>query len=186
MGRDEMIEPWYIAVEPFDPSFGDNWANYMAGTELPQLEEVVSLDASLCPSVIGELEGEDWEHNVHEDGLIDFFRDLDHLLERVRDLSPVNILAAVLSPAQECRGLFADSRFGFKGYDLIGLGMSALTNCGGFPLAFQNAELSRVGLISTLSRAQEVAGSLREHYANDNHADCEILALWKMVSGARA
>jgi len=177
-----MIEPWYIAVEPFDPSLGDNWANYTAGAGLPQLEEVVSLDSSLCPCVIDRLEGEDWQHNVHEDGSIDFFRDLDYLLERVRGITPVNVLAAVLAPTEECHAAFADSRFAFKGYDLIGLGMSALTNCGGFPQAFQNAELSRTGLISTLNRAQAVAAALREHYPDDHHADCEIWALWKMVS----
>jgi hypothetical protein len=177
-----MVEPWYVAVEPFDPSFGDNWASYTVGAGLPQLEEVVSLDASLCPCVIDQLEGEDWEHNVHEDGLIDFFCDLDYLLECVRDITRVNILAAVLDPAEECRAMFADSRFEFKGYDLIGGGMSALTNCGGFPLAFRNAELSCTGLILTLKRAQEVAASLRERYPDHHHADCEIWALWKMVS----
>jgi len=179
-----MIEPWYIAVEAFDPSFGDTWVNYMAGAGLPQLEEVVSLDASLCPFVTGEFEYDDWEHNVHEDDLIAFFTDLDYLVGRVRDMKAVNILAAVLDPPEECRKLFADPRFEFKGYDLIGQGMSALTNCGGFPLAFRNAEFSRAGLIPTLSRVQEVAASLREQYADHEHADCEIWALWKMVSKA--
>ncbi len=54
-----MIEPWYVAVEPFDPSFADNWTNYMEWAKLPQLEEVVSLDSSLCPCVIDEFEEED-------------------------------------------------------------------------------------------------------------------------------
>ncbi len=180
-----MIEPWYIAVEPFDPSFGDNWVNYMAGAGLPQLEEVVSLDSSLCPCVIDELEHEDWEHNVHEDGVIDFFRDLDYLLGRVQDIAPVNILAAVQNPSEECREAFADSRFEFRGYDLIGFGMSALVNCGGFPLSFQNAELSNAGLVLTFARAQAVAASLRGHYRDQDHADCDIWALWKMVRRER-
>jgi hypothetical protein len=106
----------------------------MAGAGLPQLEEVVSLDSSLCPCAIGELERDDWKYNVQEDGLIDFFADLDYLLARVRDMEASNILAAVLNPPEECRELLADPRFEFKGYDLIGQGMSALTNCGGFPL----------------------------------------------------
>ena len=178
-----MIEPWYIAVEPFDPSFGESWTEYMAWARLSQLEEVVALDASLCPRVIDSLEGEDWKHNVQQDGLIDFFRNVDYLRERVRDVPSFNILAAVLNPSHECREALADPRFDFKGYDLIGGGMSALTNCGGFPLSFQNTELSRAGLLPTLSCAREVAVSLRTHYPDHNHADCDIWALWKMVRG---
>ncbi len=176
-----MVEPWYIAVEPFDPNFADNWTSYMEWAKLPQLEEVVSLDCSLCPCVIGDFEEEDWGHNVQEDEMTHFFRDLDYLLTRVRDVEAVNLLAAVHNPSEECSGVLADPRFEFAGYDLIGIGMSALTNCGGFPLSFQNAELSTAGLIPTLSRAQEVAASLRQHYPDHNHADCDIWALWKMT-----
>ena len=177
-----MIAPWYIAVESFSPSWGDNWTKYIHFSGLIQLEEVVSLDASLCPCVIKELEDEDWNHNVQEDYVTAFFRDLEYLLRRVPKINPVNILAAVRNPAEECRTAFPNPRFEFKGYDLVeeGVGMSALTNCGGFPLAFRNEELSSAGLIAVLPRALEVQKSLRKHYPDDPHADCDIWALWKM------
>lgn len=175
-----MISPWYTAVEPFDPSSGRNWVNYVEWSGLTQLTEVVSLDRSLCPSAILDIEDEDWKHNVNEAGVIEFFHDLDYLLLRVADIRPVSILAAVRNPHEECREAFPNPRFEFKGYDLIGAGISALTNCGGFPLAFQNDELSGSGLIATLARAQQVRAALRENYPDESHADCDIWALWKM------
>jgi hypothetical protein len=175
-----MRTPWYIAVEPFDPGFGEKWTNYVAWSGLTQLVEVVSLDGSLCPCVIRELEKEDWKHNVQEDEVIFFFLDLDYLLRRVAGLRPANILAAIRNPGEECGDFLPDVRFEFKGYDLIGQGMSALTNCGGFPLAFQNEELSSSGLVPTLVRAREIQASLRDNYPDISHTDCDIWALWKM------
>jgi hypothetical protein len=174
------MTPWYIAVEPFDPRFGETWTNYVAWSGLTQLVEVVSLDSSLCPPVIRELEEEDWKHNVNEDGAIFFFLDLDYLLRRVAGLGPANILAATRNPEGECGDLLPGGRFEFKGYDLIGQGNSALANCGGFPLAFQNEELSRSGLVPTLARAREIQASLRDNYPDTSDADCDIWALWKM------
>ncbi len=97
------MAPWYIAVEPFDPRDGEKWTNYISWSGLAQLVEVVSLDSSLCPCIIKELQEEDWKHNVHEDYVIDFFLDLDYLLHRVADLGPANILAGVRDPSEECR-----------------------------------------------------------------------------------
>ncbi len=132
-----MTTPWYIAVEPFDPRFGETWTNYVAWSGLTQLVEVVSLDGSLCPPVIR-------------------------------------------NPREECRGVLSDIRFEFKGYDLLGQANSALTNCGGFPLAFQNEELSSSGLIPTFARAREIQASLRDNYPDSSDSDCDIWALWKM------
>lgn len=81
-----MITPWYTAVEPFDPSFGKNWASYIEWSGLTRLTEVVSLDSSLCPTVLRETTDEDWKHNVHEEEVTRFFHDLDYLLLRVADI----------------------------------------------------------------------------------------------------
>jgi hypothetical protein len=174
-----MITPWYIAVEPFSPSWGDGWSKYVKWSKLTQLEEIVSLDSSLCPCVIKKLEDEDWNHNVQEDYLIDFFRDLEYLQTRIIGIERVCILAAVRNPQTECKDAFSNPQFRFKGYDLVGMGMSALTNCGGFPLAFRNEELSSVGLVSALPRAREIQASLLEHYPNEHHANCDVWALWR-------
>ncbi len=176
-----MIEPWYIAVEPFSPSWGDGWTKYVEWSGLTQLEEVIGLDSSLCPCVIKKLEDEDWKHNVQEDYVIDFFRDLDYLQSRIEGVQRVSILAAVRNPQAECRDAFPSPHFRFKGYDLVemGMGMSALTNCGGFPLAFRNDELSSVGLISELPRVLEIQAILLDKYPDEHHANCDVWALWR-------
>ena len=49
-------------------------------------------------------------------------------------------------------------RFELLGYDLMDVEgiASPLTNCGGFPLAFDNTELTNLGLLRSLRRAKEV------------------------------
>ena len=135
----------------------------------------------LCPYVIKELEDEDWNHNIHEDYLLDFFRDLEYLQKRTDGIVPCSILAAVRNPQAECKDAFPNPHFRFKGYDLLelGTGISALTDCGGFPLAFRNDELSTVGLIREFPRALEIQASLLEHYPDEHHANCEVWALWR-------
>ena len=68
-------------------------------------------------------------------------------------------------------------------FGLIGSGMSVLTNCGGFPMAFRNEELSHSGLVSTLERAKEIQAALHEHYPDAEHTDCDVWALWRMHGG---
>jgi len=65
-------------------------------------------------------------------------------------------------------------RFMFEGYDLVDVqyGMSALTNCGEFPEAFSNAELSEHGLLKSLDRANQVQKALADRYRNHDHARC--------------
>ena len=180
-----MIDPWYRAVKPFDPTCGEKWTKYIDWSGLTQLRELVSFDCCWCPDVIKKLKGRDWKHNVHEDYVLFFFTDLDYLLKRVAKLKPVNILAAVENPQSECRNAFYDPRFEFKGYDVIDTccEISALTNAGGFAKPFQNEELSDVGLISSLGRAVEICRSAQKHCSRENHADCDVWALWKMKWG---
>jgi len=177
-----MLNPWYIAVEPFNRSCGDKWVKYVEWARLPQLKELISFDGCLCPSVIKELEAEDWEHNVQEDFVIYFFRDIEYLLKRVEGISPINVLAVARNPLQECQQAFSDDRFVFGGYDVVDVcaDISALTNCSGFPNAFRNEELNEIGLIPTFERATEIARLLRIHYPHEPHARCDVWALWSM------
>ena len=177
-----MIDPWYRAVKPFDPTFGEKWTKYIGWSGLTQLRELVSFDCCLCPNVMKKLKARDWKYNIHEDYVLFFFTNLDYLLKRVAKVKSVNILAAVENPQSECRNAFSDPRFEFKGYDVMDIccDISALTDVGGFPKAFQNEELSDAGLISSLDRAVEINRSLQEHYPGEPHTDCDVWALWKM------
>ncbi len=158
-----------------------SWESYIAWAQLPQLTEVISLDTMLCPNLIEDLIEEDWEHNVQEDFCISYFRDLDYLLGRVGQ-QPAHILAIMREPPLEAQALWADARFVFLGYDLIeaGSGMSALTNCCGFPLAFAPTDLSALGLIADFEQAREIQRLLLEHYPDEIHAECDLWAIWKL------
>jgi hypothetical protein len=79
---------------------------------------------------------------------------------------------------------FADARFAFRGFDLIEVNgtISTLVNCGGFDKTFSNNELSEFGLITDFRRAFAIQRSLPADYPNEPHAECNIWAIWQMVS----
>lgn len=176
-----MDTPWYTAIRPFDLTCGAKWTSFVDWSGLDQLKEVVSLDDMLCGRVVKEFTEEDWKHNVHEDFLLDFFYELDYLLERIKGLGRVSIIATVRQPQSDLCHAFQDDRFRFLGYDIVdAILVSALTNCGGFPKAFQSRELSDVGLISSYDRAIEISQALRRYYPDEPHCRCHVWALWRM------
>ncbi len=59
---------------------------------------------------------------------------------------------------------------------------SALSNCGGFPDAFANSELTPFGLLASHARGMEVQARLREHYPDDPHADCHLWAIFRLAA----
>jgi len=177
-----VSSPLYLATERFDPAKGAQWDHYVAWSGLLQLREMVTLDAVLCPRVIREILPEDWNEIVNEDFMTDYFISLDYLMQRAGSLDGRNLLAVYKNP--ESKPSLHDSRFQFEGYDLVDVhgGISALTNCGGFPLAFDNAELSAVGLLSSLERAQAVQRALTKHYEPHAHAPCDVWAIFRLRS----
>lgn len=173
----------YTAVERFDPSCGERWRKYIEWSALTQLREVVSLDGMLCPSVLGDLSDEDWEHNVHEHSLIGLFLDIDYLLKKLGGEADVNVLALMRDPTAAEVASFSDPRFVFLGFDLVETqtGISALVNCGGFDRAFAPADLSALGLIPDYAKALGVQDRLRAEYPDEPHANCERWAIWRMA-----
>ena len=178
-----MSRIWFTAAEKFDPFCGEVWERYYAWANIPQLKEVVSLDTTHRPKELLKLLDSDWDYNIHQDFLITFFWDLDYLLKRVagrRDR--INILAACLEPSSDAREWLNDPRFVFQGYDLVGEGdISAISNCGGFDLAFQASDVSQVGLFDSYAFARKVQERLRQHYPAEPHASCELWAIWRMT-----
>ena len=168
------------STERFDPGRGADWNEYISWSGLTQLREVVSLDSILCPKVIDEILPEDWHHIVNEDFMLDYFTDLDYLDSTRRCArrakSPLRVYK---NPGPDQNP--SDSRFALEGYDLIDVmgGVSALTNCGGFPLAFEDGELNRVGLLPTLDRANAVRAALMSNYPAEPHANCDVWAIYR-------
>jgi hypothetical protein len=176
--------PLYIVTERFHPG-GDaaEWEQYRRWSGL-DLTELISLDPTLCPSVLQEISDEDWPHIVNQDFMLRYFTDLDHLVRRVGSLRDRNLLAVHRNPESEpTTPLSPGHQFVFEGYDLVGVdgGPSALSNCGGFPKAFANAELTPHGLLASLSRANEVRRTLRDRYPSEPHAICDVWAIHRAV-----
>lgn len=153
----------------------------MAWSGLTQLREVVSLDTMLCPTVPEALTAADWDHNVHADYRVFFFRSLEYLLQRIGAEEPLNILAVLQNPTAADVALVTLPGFAFAGFDVVDVcgDVSALTNCGGFDGVFENTELSDLGLLTELNRAREVQVSLRRQYPKERHAECDVWAIWR-------
>jgi hypothetical protein len=171
----------YAALETFDPSWGETWMNYIKCSGLDHLNEVVSLDQMLCPSVIQDLTDEDWNH-ISSEPWFGLFQDLDYLLGRVEAEDRYQIIEVLREPSQSDILGFTDERFKFKGYDLVEqqAGNSALTNCFGFDLACSADDLSECGLVSDHAKAYQIRDLLKQHYPDEHHADCTVWAIWRM------
>lgn len=151
----------------------------MEFSQIPALREVVGLDCSLCPPVLDNFIEEDFEFFSEEFGC-GTFNDLEHLIGRLEGLEPCNVLAIIRDPSEHI-GRIMEPGFCFAGYELLDddSGISALTNCGGFPAAFSNEELNEVGLISDFQRAREVQCALGEYYPHEPHAQTTVYAIWR-------
>jgi hypothetical protein len=173
------MTPWFIATEKFDKSHL-GWEKYVAWSKLDQLDEVVSLDCSLCPTVLPEIKPEYWSHIVNEDFMLNFFTDLDYLRSEIAEIPRTNLLCVFRNPSAQSASEVPDN-FTFVGYDLVDVQsqISALTNCGGFVDVFSNKELSEKGLLMSLERSREVQADLRRKYPHDPHANCHLWSIFR-------
>jgi hypothetical protein len=177
------MQPWFIATETFTSRGGEAWTNYIGWSGLAHLDEVVSLDPMLCPTVLPEIKDRYWPHIVNEDFMINFFIDLDFLLKQVAGIPECNLLCVYRNPPRPPPPCSGPVSFEFLGYDLVDVegGASALTNCGGFPDVFDNRELSSKGLLPSHSRALQVQSELRQRHPKEHHADCHVWAIARAV-----
>jgi hypothetical protein len=174
------MTPWFIATEPFGPTDGERWRKYIEWSELKQLTELVSLDSMLCPEVLDETRDDYWPHIVNEDYMNHYFTDLDFLKQEVAAFRNINLLCVLRNPSTHFRQSPVDG-FDFVGYDLVEAqtGISALTNCGGFPDVFANSELSCCGLLTEFARAAEVKWKLRFLHPEEPHANCDLWTVFR-------
>lgn len=173
------MKPWFIATQKFDNT-DVAWRKYIAWSRLNQLDEVVSLDAGLCPTVLPEVKAEYWDHIVRENFMLHYFTDLGYLRNQISDKKRINLLCVFRDPAAPPNS-FVPEGFEFVGYDLVDVesSVSALTNCGGFPRAFSNDELSEKGLLRSRERGRQVQADMRVEYPHDPHANCHLWAIFR-------
>lgn len=172
--------PWFIATEPFSPEDGDRWRKYIEWSGLNQLAELVSLDSMLCPAVLDDLRNDYWAHIVNEDYMTAYFTNVDFLKGEIAAIKNCNLLCVLRNPLIHLEKSPAGG-FDFVGYDLVEAqtGVSALSNCGGFPEVFANSELSRFGLLTSFDRASQVRAELRSRYPEEPHANCDLWTLFR-------
>lgn len=165
----------FIALETFFPT-----PEYIEWSRLVQVEEIISLDSALCPSIIKVSSDDDFLHQ--QEFNYNIFNNLDWVLSKVKDVENIQILAVLREPIEDCAIVKFNSRFRFCGYDLVedDTIISALTNCGGFDQAFLPNDLSKYGLIDNFDKAKKVQLLLQENYPNEAHAYCTLWAIWKM------
>ena len=173
--------PWFIATQRFT-SEDEAWGKYIHFSGLTQLREVVTLDGVLCTILLPETKAEYWPYVVTDDFLVAFFTDFDFLMKQVAHMENTNVLCVFRNPSEKPIAPKV-AQFEFLGYDLVDIpcGVSALTNCGGFPDAFANNELTQHGLLPELDRANEVRSSLRLLHPEEHHAQCDVWALFRMI-----
>ncbi|MFH1921648.1 MAG: hypothetical protein ABIP48_17425 [Planctomycetota bacterium] len=178
------MQPWFIATERFTSGSGDAWEKYVAWSGLRHLDEVVSLDPMLCPTLLPEIKDTYWPHIVNEDFRLNFFVDLDFLLKQVSGIRDRNLLCVCRNPASPSLPYKGEINFEFLGYDLVDVhgSASALSNCGGFPGVFANSELSPKGLLTSHDRAFQVQAELRAKHSEEHHADCHVWAISRAVA----
>jgi hypothetical protein len=172
----------YTARNRFGPSKGKEWLGYLRWSGLSHVREIVSLDHMLCPFAVGFTD-DLWDLVVNEDHMLDYFLELEPLLQRLpQEGEEVAVLALIRRPESEV-GSLAIPGFHFMGYDLMDgvVGNSALTNCGGFDEAFAGSELNDVGLLDSFPRSVEVRDKLKLKYPAEYHADCDIWAVFRMA-----
>lgn len=177
------MQPWFIATKRFTPHDRQAWDKYIAWSGLAHLEEVVSLDPMLCPTVLPEIRDDYWPFIVNEDFMLNFFVDLGFLLKQVSNAPERNLLCVYRNPDSPPPSYKGELKFELLGYDLVDVegGASALTNCGGFPDVFANSELSSKGLLTSHARALQVQAELRAKHSRDHHADCHVWAISRAV-----
>ena len=174
------MAPWFIAIQQFGPANGDEWIKYVGWSGLSQLEELISLDTILCPPLLPDIKDDYWPHIVQQDGCLHFFTDLAFLRQQVAHIDGGRILCVYGNP--ESPPVLPAELNGFKpiGYDLVDdqTGISALSNCGGWPGVLANSELSPKGLIETHERALQLLELLARQYPKEPHAHCDVWAIF--------
>ena len=165
------MPPMFTVCRKFDSQCGDSWSRYIEWSGFHHIDELVSTDSILCPSLVDE----DWKFNIPADNLVYFFRDYEYLKQRVSyDPARHNLLAVTVRPAQPPDIIHG---FEFCGYDIMDShdSISVLTNCGAFPSIYSADDLNRFGLVTDLERVTKIAEAIRAANADDPHCrDCRV------------
>jgi hypothetical protein len=177
--KTEPLGPLYIVVERFDARRGEAWDEFISWSGLKHVQEIVSLDSSLCARAVAEILDEDWPHIVNENFMLDYFTDLEYLLERVPAWQTENLLCVFRNPEAPPQLPTGRMRFEFLGYELVDVtgAASPVTNCVDEPSIFSSEELNRYGLFDSIQRTLEVQRDLLRRFRGEQHSQTHLWAI---------
>jgi hypothetical protein len=173
---------YYTALERFDPNNGDRWVDYIRWLGRNDITRIVSLDSILCATVVHAQSSEDWQFVAKEEFMLDFFTDLNFVLQRVAGHRPSMVVAVARNPSEADVNGFLQPDFEFAGFDVVDTQFiaSAIVNNSRFPGVFDIGELSQAsGLVMSRERAFEIRDALRECYPDCEGAKCHVWAIWR-------
>lgn len=177
LARTIMI-PVFVACHKFNPSCGASWSTYIEWSGFGHIQEIVSTDIILCPSLIDTLIDEDWSFNIQADNCTHMFYDYEYLKRRIGyDSSRHNILALTERPTHAPAPI---DGFVFCGYDILDSNgsISVLVNCGAFPSIYTADDLNQFGLVDDLERVTQIAETIRNTNPGDPHCwDCHVVGI---------
>lgn len=176
----------YTARATFDGTYdkgGMTWDKYIEWSKLTHLTELLSLDAMLIETLVESDydNGDDWDYiHTHEQQQTGFFTTLDYVFKKLKPTDKFNLLTVVIEPDRDCKDLNIDG-FEFVGYELLDqhFSISPLTNCGPLVKAFLPSDLNDKGLIDDFNRAYNIKKGLLENYPEIDHADTNVIAVWR-------
>ena len=116
--------------------------------------------------------------------MLDFFTDLDFVLQRVAGHRPSVVVAVTRNPSAADVSGFRQPDFEFAGFDVVDTRFvaSALLNNDRFSGVFDVSELSaESGLIMSRERAFEIRDALRQRYPDHDEAKCHVWAIWRFT-----
>lgn len=165
----------FTARKRFTPVDVDVGKRYIAWIGFASVDEIVTLDYSLCSDLIDVPIDSDWVYNVHQNYRTTWFHNLAYLRQRCDwRIGRDQIIAMIDDPKTEQPPPAGFTHCGFDildGYDSI----SVLTNCGPFPDFVQLNSVNAYGLLPSLQLAESVAEAMRTKFPEDSHCcDCVV------------
>jgi hypothetical protein len=125
----------------------------------------------------------EFSHSLaQEEFMLDFFTNLDFVLQRLSGHRPSVVVAVARDPSAADVSDFPHPDFEFAGFDIVDVQFvaSALLNGCNFPEAFDVSELSsKSGLIKSRERAFRIRDALHQHYPNRDKKKSPVWAIWR-------
>lgn len=162
----------FTIVESSSPSDGDRWISYCQWRGLA-FTGFDSIDGILRPSLLSDLEGEDWNHIDHENFRVHLITDYDYAVQKHYQIGQGDLVGLKFSEHDE-----SDPRF--LGFDLIDgyYDVSLLTNWGN-DVDSINRSLSPNALILSCQTVMEIQQELLRTSNTDPHVEgCQIVSIY--------